>query len=83
MVAVSKTVRLLVKLPLPEPSLVLLFAVVGLCSVLQHMPRDVTGEPPFNEIFPPDIAVICVIPEIGTVDTVGIAVNVVKVRSFP
>ena len=74
---------MLVKLPLPEPLLVLLFAVVGLCDVLQHTPRDVTGEPPFEVIFPPDMAVPDVIPEIAAVDTVGTTASVVKVRSFP
>jgi len=74
---------LLVKLPLPDPSVVMLFAIVGLCNVLQHMPRTVTGEPPFEDIFPPDIAVLVAISEIAAVTTVGTTAAVVKVRSLP
>ena len=43
----------LVKLPVPVPSLVLLFAVVGPVAVFQQTPLAVIAAPPSNVIFPP------------------------------
>jgi len=42
-------VILLVKLPVPEPSVVLELAIVGKGRVLQHMPRCVIGNPPSED----------------------------------
>ena len=46
-------VRLLVKLPVPLPSIVLLFAVVGFEVELQQTPLAVTVAPPSEVTFPP------------------------------
>ena len=51
---------LLVKIPVPVPSEVLLFAIVGVCDVLQQTPRAVIGEPPLLEMLPPDTADVLV-----------------------
>ena len=53
-----KPVRLLVKLPVPVPSLVVLSAVVGLTLVDQHTPLAVTAAPPLSLTFPPKTAVV-------------------------
>ena len=48
---------LLVKLPAPLPSVVLVLnATVGLELVLQHTPLEVTAAPPSEEILPPQLA---------------------------
>jgi hypothetical protein len=50
-------VILLVKLPIPLPSIVfVLSAAVGLLLVLQHTPRAVTAAPPSKLILPPLLA---------------------------
>jgi hypothetical protein len=60
------------KAPVPEPSDVLLFSVVGLAEVLQHTPRSVTSEPPSLVILPPPeaeeevISVTAVVVRVGT-----------------
>jgi hypothetical protein len=61
----------LVKLPVPVPSLVLLFDVVGFCEVLQHTPRTVTDELPCDVTFPPLLAEFVVMFVIAVVVTVG------------
>jgi hypothetical protein len=49
-----KPVRLLVKLPVPVPLMVLVFnKTVGLIDSLQHTPRAVIADPPSFEILPP------------------------------
>ena len=68
----------LVKEPVPVPSDVLLFAVVGFCAVLQHTPFAVTVAPPSDVIFPPDAAVVCVTEEAAVVLGTGTAADVVK-----
>ena len=73
----DKPVILLVKLPMPEPFVVLLFAVVGLPEVFQHTPLAVTEAPPLLAMFPPLDAEISVILVIATVERVGIVVVVV------
>ena len=62
---------LLAKFPVPEPSIVLLSAVVGFIEVLQHTPRAVTGVFPSKVIFPPLIAVKPPILLIAVVVSVG------------
>jgi len=56
-----------VNAPVPEPSCVLVFAIVGLTVVLQQIPRAVTGAPPSAVILPPLIALVVVIDEAGFV----------------
>jgi hypothetical protein len=55
------------KLPVPVPSVVRLFAVVGLVLVFQQTPLAVIVPPPSAVIFPPDTAVIEVIEVIAVV----------------
>jgi hypothetical protein len=68
---------LLVKIPVPSPSLVRLEAVVGVPSVLQHTPRAVIGAPPSNVISPPQVAevsvreVSCNVLILGTLVTIA------------
>ena len=52
----------LVKIPVPEPSEVLLFEVVGFVVVPQQTPLAVIVPPLSAVIFPPLIAVVVVIP---------------------
>ena len=55
-------VRLLAKLPVPLPSVVLEPVIVGLVAVPQQTPLAVTSAPPSPVIFPPDVATVVVIP---------------------
>ena len=74
----------LVKLPVPEPSIVLLLAVVGFCEVLQHTPRAVTDELPSDVTLPPPVAELAVTPVIASVVTVGaVPLKVVKLQTGP
>jgi hypothetical protein len=66
-----KPVILLVKIPVPVPSEVLLLAVVGLVEVLQHTPLDVTAAPPSEVTFPPLVAVAVDVAVVVPVITVG------------
>ncbi len=59
------------KVPVPEPSVVWLSAMVGLAEVLQQTPRAVTGESPWSVTLPPPVAVVPEIFETGSVVTVG------------
>lgn len=52
---------LLVKAPVPVPSVVLKFIVVGFWLVLQHTPLAVTVAPPSEVMFPPEEADVAVI----------------------
>jgi hypothetical protein len=63
--------------PVPEPSVVLLFAIVGVGSVLQQTPRVIMSEPPVAVIVPPLLAVVCVISVIAEVVNSGIIASVV------
>ena len=75
---------MLTKLPVPEPSVVLLSAVVGPVAKLQQTPRAVTDEPPSEVISPPTLAVVDVIATAAIdVNTGVLAAGVVKVISFP
>ena len=47
--------------PIPVPSFVLLFNIVGIYELLQQTPLELTGEPPSLIILPPQIALIEVI----------------------
>ena len=60
-----KAVISLVKIPLPVPSEVILFAMVGPVVVLQQTPRPVTSDPPSDVILPPLKAVVEVIEDMG------------------
>ena len=48
--------------------MVLVFAVVGFCDVLQQMPRAVTGELPSPVMLPPPVAVVLPIAYTVVVD---------------
>ena len=63
---------LLVKLPVPLPSVVWLSAVVGFCEVLQHTPRAVTVAPPSEVTLPPQVAEVSVTLLTATVVTEGV-----------
>ena len=71
MVPGVRLVRLLVKLPVPVPLLVVKLAVVGLVLVDQHTPLAVTAAPPSSVTFPPEAADVWVIALITAVVTVG------------
>ena len=63
---------LLVKLPVPMPSVVWLSLTVGFCEVLQHTPQAVTGSPPLPTVaLPPAVAVVADMLETSLVVTVG------------
>ena len=51
-------VKLLAKLPVPVPLMVLLFAVVGVGVVFQQTPLALTVAPPSAVTFPPLVAVV-------------------------
>ena len=48
----------LVKVPLPVPSVVFESEMVGLAVVLQQTPRAIMDAPPSEVIFPPLVAVV-------------------------
>jgi hypothetical protein len=80
----SNTVRLLTKLPIPVPLVVLELTMVGAVVVAQQVPLATMAAPPSEVMFPPEAAVVKVIAVTGTVVRTGIAiVPVVNVRSFP
>ena len=59
----SNPARLLVKTPVPVPSVVVFVApITGFAVVAQQIPLAVTAPPPSAVIFPPEIAVVNVIP---------------------
>ena len=79
-----KPVMLLVKLPVPAPSVVLLSAMVGAGPMLQQTPQAVTVEPPSEVTVPPLVAVVCAI--LLTADVVNTAMStgcVVKDTALP
>ena len=57
-----KPVTVLVNVPVPVPSEVLLLLIVGPVVVLQHTPRAVIGDPPSDVIVPPAMAAVVAIP---------------------
>jgi hypothetical protein len=82
-VAPDKQLILLVKLPVPGPSEVLLSSVVGFDVVAQQTPLAIIEAPPSAVIFPPVNAELVVIFETDMVAKVGTTETVVNVRSFP
>ena len=77
-------VRLLVKAPVRDPFVVLEPLTVGPVVVAQHMPLTEIVPPPLDMIFPPEIAVVRVIPVIADVVRVGTTIGlVVNDKSFP
>ena len=76
---------LLVKVPVPVPSTVLVVnAIVGLVLVLQQIPLTVMVAPPSEVMFANDVAVVLVMPIIGFEVSVGnVAGNVVNVCCVP
>ena len=60
---------LLVKLPVPVPSVVRLSLTVGFWEVLQHTPRAVTVAPPLEVTLPPQVAEVEVMSVTGEVVT--------------
>ena len=70
------------KAPEPAPSCVLELAIVGDPVVFQQTPLAVMVAPPSAEMFPPEIAVLSVIPEIVLVKTMGIFI-VLNFTSLP
>ena len=71
------------KLPVDDPSFVCEPDTVGLCDVPQHTPLEAIAAPPFDEMSPPEVAVVQVILVTEVVDTEGSATGVVNVRSLP
>ena len=69
--------------PVPMPSEVIEFVIVGFELVLQQTPRAVIAPPPFEIILPPDVAVVEVIPEIAFVVNDGKPIDVVKITFAP
>ena len=61
----------LVNMPDPVPSMVLLSDKVGSSEVLQHIPLSVTAAPPLSAMFPPDFAVVPEIEFMVVVDMIG------------
>jgi hypothetical protein len=74
---------LLTKLPVPVPSDVLLFAIVGPVEILQQTPRTVTEAPPSLVMLPPLLAVVAVTEVIAVVVRAGVTALVAKLSSFP
>ena len=76
-------VKVLVKVPLVAPSVVLLFEVVGVAVVLQQIPEIVIAEPPLDVIVPPALAAYLVILLAAVVVSVGAIAFVIKLVSVP
>jgi hypothetical protein len=75
---------LLVKDPVPVPSVVLLFVRSGLAVVAQHTPLAVIVPPPSEVTFPPDTAVVDVMEVTAVVVTTApVTGRVVTVCSLP
>ena len=76
---------LLVKVPVPVPSVVCALLMVGFWEVLQHTPRAVTEAPPSLLIVPPETALLLLIEEIPAVVREGgiTAAEVVKLIWLP
>ena len=83
MVAIDNPVIELVKVPVPDPLVVVLFAVVGFGEVFQQTPLAVTADPPSEVIFPPLVAEFVVIDEAASVERVGTVAVVVKLIWLP
>ena len=68
----------LVKVPVPVPSEVLLFAIVGPVVVPQQTPLAVTGDPPSEVMLPPLLKLLAVIRVALLVVNVGNRASVVN-----
>ena len=71
-------------MPVPVPSVVFEFAVVGFEEVLQQIPRDVTVVPPSDITLPPLIAVFAVTAlaeVVAASEGITVATSVVKLSS--
>jgi hypothetical protein len=62
---------IVVNAPIPEPFVVLGFAIVGFSTKLQQTPRAETGDPPSELILPPLTASNAVIAVAGVVVSVA------------
>jgi hypothetical protein len=81
-----RPVTLLVKIPVPLPSIVFVVKeTVGLTAVLQQTPLVVTGESPSVNILPPEVNEVLVRFDMAVVVREGIIATalVVNVRSLP
>ena len=58
--------------PKPDPSMVLLLAIVGFALTLQQIPLSVTKDPPSFKTFPPEVAVFAAISVTAAVDILAI-----------
>jgi hypothetical protein len=82
-VAGDKPFKVLMKLPLPAPSNVLLSATVGFSDVLQQIPLEEIVAPPVEVMVPPEVAEFVAMAVIDAVVSVAGTDVVVKVSSFP
>lgn len=72
MVAARRPLKLLAKLPVPKPSVVLVDReIVGAVFVSQTMPLAVIAAPPSLDMLPPLLAVFDEMAEIAVVEIVG------------
>ena len=83
MVPSAKPVIVLVKVPEVVPSVVLLFAIVGVADVLQQIPDAVIAEPPLAVIVPPETASTFVILLAAVVLSIGAVDDDEKLVSGP
>jgi hypothetical protein len=82
-VAADNPVKSLEKLPVTEPSVVFELAVVGSAVILQHIPLTEIVAPPLEEMVPPEVAYVWLIVVTAAVVSVGTAIEVENVCSFP
>ena len=75
---IDRPLIVLVKAPVPDPSVVWLSLIIGVPEVFQHTPRALTLAPPSDKIDPPLLAVVCVIAETAVVVSIGNAALVVE-----
>ena len=71
-----------VKLPIPVPSVVFEFAMVGLGLVLQQTPLAIMGVPPSEPISPPDVAVVKNTFETAVVEMVDMLATVTTTNTL-
>ena len=82
MVLGVRPVKLLVNAPVPVPSVVFEFEVVGFSDVLQQTPRAVTEAPPSEVTSPEQVAAVVVILVTSPVVTVGAVCSAFVVKVF-
>ena len=76
-------VKVLVKVPVVAPLIVILSDIVGVAVVLQQIPEVVITDPPLDVIVPPALAAYLVILLAAIVVSVGAIAFVVKLVSVP